>query len=84
MNGLGTKELVCSTKTLTPKEETEYRVKNLCFFYHQKYSRDHRWPQREHFQLHYVGSSLSSEIVQGETEEGITEEVENDDEQPLI
>ncbi|KAK4253839.1 hypothetical protein QN277_010462 [Acacia crassicarpa] len=43
-------------KPLTPEEELEHRTKNLCFYCHAPF--EHKCPQRQKFQLHYISSGL--------------------------
>lgn len=42
------------SKMLTAEEEAEHRAKNLCFFCHEPFSRDHRCAQREKLQLRFI------------------------------
>ncbi|XP_054814737.1 uncharacterized protein LOC129315194 [Prosopis cineraria] len=68
-------------KILSADEEAEHRRKNLCFYCHENFSRDHRCPQRQRLQLHFIEvNDVPEEVTQSE-EEG---EVEGEDTQPFI
>ena len=67
-----------TAKLLSPDEEAEHRVKNLCFYCHQKYSRDHRCPQRERFQLHYIDNSDLVDDTHGDDFQEAEQEFEDE------
>lgn len=69
-------------KSLSAEEEAEHRSKNLCFYCHGKFSKDHKCPQRQKMQLHFI------EIQEITKDEISTEDLEKNDnteeETPLI
>ncbi|XP_028791570.1 uncharacterized protein LOC114747408 [Neltuma alba] len=42
------------SKASTAEEEAEHRQKNLCFYCHDKFSKDHKCPQRRRMLLHFI------------------------------
>ena len=58
-------------QAISPRQ-AEYRVKNLCLFCHQEFSKDHKCPHRQQFQLHFIehgllGQGLDLEIKEKST-----------------
>ena len=53
-----TQQLNKYSRVISPEQEAEYRMKNLCFYCHKKFSWDHKCPQRQQMQIHYIEDGL--------------------------